>query len=99
MKFDVVVEKRAIEDIQEAIDYYNIQKAGLGKKFEQEVDKYLNTLVKTPLFQIRYKNVRGLPLKKFPFMIHFSVDNEIETVLVHAVLHTSENPDNWNSRA
>ena len=73
MSFTVLIDPRAIQDIQEAIDYYDNQQIGLGKKFENELNKYLVVLEKNPFFRIRYNHVRCLPMKKFPFMVHFSI--------------------------
>ncbi|MBL7893510.1 MAG: type II toxin-antitoxin system RelE/ParE family toxin [Bacteroidia bacterium] len=95
MSFEVIVEKRALADIQQAIDYYNIQQKGLGKKFEKELDINFERLEKLPYFQRRYGNVRCLPLKKFPFMIHFTVDENLYKIAIHAILHTSLNPVKW----
>jgi toxin ParE1/3/4 len=37
-------------------------------------------------------------MKKFPFMIHFTLDETQNFVVVHAVFHTSLNPKNWEER-
>lgn len=38
MSFQVLLDLRAIEDIQSAINYYDDQKPGLGKTFENAID-------------------------------------------------------------
>ncbi len=98
MAFTLVIDPRAIRDIQEAIDYYDEQQAGLGKRFEAVLNKHLLTLAKTPLFHIRYDDVRCLPVKKFPYMVHFTVDETQQVVTVRAVFHTSRDPKNWKKR-
>lgn len=96
MKFRVDVLNRAIEDIQKGVDYYNSEKSGLGNDFYDEVDALIYDIAKSPLYQIRYKDIRCLPLKRFPFMIHFSVDEKIKVVKVHAIVNTSRNPiEHW----
>jgi hypothetical protein len=35
MRFSLVIEARAIQDIQQAIDYYDSQQEGLGRRFEK----------------------------------------------------------------
>ena len=95
-KFSVTVEPRALDEIQETIYYYESLSGGLGEKFYQELDSYLETLQVSPFFQIRYKNVRCLPLKVFPYMIHFTVDERSGIVYVHAVINCHKNPEtNW----
>ena len=70
MNFTILIDARAIQDIQEAINYYNNQQIGLGKKFENKLNKYIVALEKNPFFIVRYNQVRCLPMKKFPYMVH-----------------------------
>lgn len=93
--FEVVVLEPALVDIQAAIDFYDEQQIGLGRRFETELNQFLTTIETLPFFQVRYNIVRCLPLKRFPFMVHFSVLEEECIVQIHAVLHTSMSPDNW----
>jgi plasmid stabilization system protein ParE len=92
-KWRLLILERAIDDIQDAIEYYNARQKGLGQKFYKSVNKTINELQKHPHYQIRYANIRCLLVKKFPYMIHFSLDADAGTVLIHAVVHTSLNPD------
>jgi hypothetical protein len=46
MSFTLVIDPRAIRDIQEAIDCYDEQQAGLGARFEAALNKPLLTLEK-----------------------------------------------------
>ena len=39
MAYNVVIEENALEDIQQAIDYYDEQLIGLGEKFENAIHK------------------------------------------------------------
>jgi hypothetical protein len=98
MRFVVVIDALAIRDIQEAIDYYDEQSNGLGKRFESELNNYLSILEKNPLLRIRYDTVRCLPLEKFPFMVHFTVNENQQVVTIRAVFHTSLNPLKWDNR-
>jgi hypothetical protein len=97
--YTINIDSNAILDIQKAIDYYDEQQLGLGKKFEDALDKHFSTLSKNPFYQKRYDNLHCLPVKKFPFMIHFSIDEKNTLVRIYAVFHTSLNPDeNWTKR-
>ncbi|MCB0430805.1 MAG: type II toxin-antitoxin system RelE/ParE family toxin [Flavobacteriales bacterium] len=98
MLYVLVLDPLAIRDIQQAIDYYDEQKAGLGSRFENALNKHLLTLEKNPFFSIRYDEVRCLPLKKFPYMVHFSVSENDRLVIVRAVFHTSRDAENWKGR-
>jgi len=99
MKFKVLYNPEIYSDIQQTIDWYNKQQAGLGTKFYSALNKQLQKLEKNALqFAIRYDDIRCLPLKKFPFMIHYRVDSDKGIVYVEAVFHTHRNPKIWNQR-
>jgi hypothetical protein len=95
MIFNIVIEPRALVDIQEAIDYYESKQNGLGEYFYQVIDEHLDTLSKNPFFEIRYKDYRGLPTKKFPFIIFYFIDETVKTVYVMSVFNTSLNPSKY----
>ena len=95
MNFRLVVNKKAINDIRKVKEYYNKQSDGLGIQFQTALDKYLSTLETNPDFKIKYDNIRCLPIKKFPYMVHFSVNSNKRIVRIYAVLHTSRNPKLW----
>lgn len=78
MSFSIFLDPRAVEDIQESIDYYEEQEIGLGKRFEEHLDKHLSILKENPFFQVRYDEVHCLPLSKFSHMIHYTIDEKNE---------------------
>ncbi len=92
MSFRILIHTDALRDLQENQDWYNKQKEGLGNKFIQVVLHAFNTLETHPYFQIRYDDVRCLPLPTFPFMIHFTIDESSQVVNIYGVLHTNRNP-------
>lgn len=99
MAFTTVIDPRAMQDIQRAVDYYEEQQPGLGAQFEDTLNEYLLKLEQNPFFQIRYDNVHCLPLKKYPYMIHFTVDEHEELIMVRAVFNTFRNTEIWKKRS
>jgi toxin ParE1/3/4 len=93
MPFTIVIEKRALKDAQKAIDYYDEQAIGLGKKFNTALDKHIETIAKNPFYQLRYKDYRALPIKKFPYLILFYIKESINTVYIIAISNTKQNID------
>lgn len=98
MHFTIRIEPEAKIDIQEGIDWYNKHEVGLGRKFHAAIKAHFEKLHTNPFFQVRYDDVRCLPLKKFPYMIHFTINEEKQIVVVHAVFNTSRNPKIWKDR-
>lgn len=88
MPFTIKIEPEAELDNQDGITWYNKQQAGLGRTFHISVKEHLEILKTNPYYQIRYDGVRCLPLKKFPYMIHFTLDEKNKRVIVHAIFNT-----------
>jgi hypothetical protein len=75
-EYKIKIHAEALDDIQDATDWYNEQSNGLGRRFQSQVVKQINKLKDSALlYAIRYENVRCMMIKKFPFMVHFSVNN------------------------
>jgi hypothetical protein len=92
MIYKVVIEPRAIIEIQDAIDYYDSKQNGLGEYFYQVVEEHIENLTKNPFFQIRYKDYHGFPIRKFPFIILYYIDEKLETIYIMSIFNTHLNP-------
>jgi plasmid stabilization system protein ParE len=83
-------------DLYESRNWYNKQQAGLGKRFLFSVQLTFDLIQQSPaLFAIRYQNMHTAPVRDFPFLIHYIVDDEKKHVLIIAVLHTSRDIDKY----
>ena len=91
--FDITILKRAELEIDEISEYYETLVEGLGTKFYIEFRFYADTLNNIPFFEQKYNKIRILPLKKFPYSIHFSVNETTKIVSIHAVTCDYQNPD------
>ncbi len=98
MAFTIKIEPEAKFDIQEGIDWYNEKEAGLGRSFHSAVKAHLKKLTADPDFQVRYDDTRCLLLKKFPYMIHFTIEEKNMRVIIHAVFNTARDPKIWKDR-
>jgi hypothetical protein len=97
--YDIKIDSDAFIDIKEAADWYDYKSDGLGGRFKRNVKRQINSLKSNPeIYNIRYKNVRCVLVKKFPFLIHFIVDKKNWMVEVLAVIHTSRNPKIWEQK-
>jgi toxin ParE1/3/4 len=85
-------------EVQKIISFYNEKSKGLGAKFYQDLKTSYETLKSSPFYQTRYDETRCLPLNKFPYMIHFTVNEVDKIVFIHSVIGTSQDPNNWQQR-
>jgi plasmid stabilization system protein ParE len=82
----------AINDIEQAVDYYNTQKEHLGESFLNELEKLFDILIAFPeIFPVKRKNFREAVMKKFPYVVVYGIDKD--KILVYAVFHTHRSPD------
>lgn len=93
MAFKVAILKRAELEIDEAVFYYESVQKGLGKRFVKEYQENLKRLKKIPFFAIKYSTIRILPLKKFPYTLHLSVDEKDKKVFIHALTCNYQDPN------
>ena len=97
--FKIKIDEEAVTDIQEATKWYNEQVPGLGLRFKKQVKKQINSLKTNPKsYGKRYSDVRCVLINKFPFLIHFKINETKNTVEIFAILHTSRNPKIWEER-
>ncbi len=98
-KYKIKIGPEALKDIQEATNWYNKQSLGLGSRFQKQVIVQINSLKCNPsAYAVRYAEVRCMIIKKFPFMVHFTIDENKKLVEVFATFHTSRNPRIWEER-
>lgn len=98
--YKIQIAEDALQDIQNATDWYNEQLSGLGSRFQKQTKLQINSLRKdATLYSNRYANVHCMIIKKFPFMVHFTINRELFLVEIFAVLHTSKNPKIWEQRS
>ena len=94
--YKVKIEPEALVDIQEITEWYNKQQPGVGKRFQNTAIKQINKLNKGPhIYAIRYKRIRCVGVKKFPYMVHFFINEETETVEILSVISTYRDPKIW----
>lgn len=96
MKNKVVVSESVKLDLLEAASWYENAKKGLGRTFLLHIRKEKNRIAKNPAaFEIRYDSIRIAFSKRFPYGIHFEFIEESALIIIHAIFHTSRNPDGW----
>ena len=99
-EFTVKYSSEALQEIKQAVDYYNKLSDGLGDSFKQNLLAAVKAAKLNPTYNsFRYDDVRFTVVKKFPYAAHYTIDQDIHIVKIQAVLSFSQNPDtNWRIR-
>lgn len=97
MNYQFKLTSDAETDITLAMNWYEVQRKGLGSEFILSFDAVKNIIQRSPdSYHYRYKNLRGVLLKRFPYLTLYEIDED--TIIVVAVFHTSRNPKHWKKR-
>ena len=87
----VVFSTRARQDILTAYEFYEASQRDLGDYFNIQLKDSVASILKVPEgFKLVHKDFRQIKLKKFPYVIIYSIN--IEEIVILKVFHTSLNP-------
>ena len=93
MPYTIFVTPTAIDDITAAIEYYNALASDLGYRFADLVADYFERIAELPTSSaVRYRNVRCKPMKRFPYLITFTIDEATHSVNILRVFNTYQEP-------
>jgi hypothetical protein len=97
--YRIIIDNDALLDIKESADWYNKCEENLGSRFKKSVKQQINFIkINADSYSIRYKRVHCTLVKKFPFLIHFVIDEKNRIVKVLAVIHSSRSPEIWEEK-
>lgn len=93
MQYTILVTPTATEDIAAGVEHYNAIATDLGYRFADLVAEYFSLIAKLPTASaVWYKNVRCKPMKRFPFLIMFTIDEVAHAVNILRVFNTYQEP-------
>jgi plasmid stabilization system protein ParE len=96
LEYDIL--PAAEEEANDAFDWYESEREGLGASFRAEVKLTLDRILQNPTqFQVCYgSNVRRARVQRFPYWIFFT--DTPTNLLVLSIFHDSRNPIIWKGR-
>ena len=87
----------ALAEFIAAARYYNKQVPGLGETFADEVETGIEIILSDPsLWRVIEEDVRRYLIKRFPYGIYYTIENE--AIIIWAVKHLHRDPDYWQHR-
>ncbi|MDX6403059.1 MAG: toxin ParE1/3/4 [Blastocatellia bacterium] len=101
MKWEVVARPQAEDDVLDAANWYDSQRAGLGDEFIEEILAVFDAIAVNPLLHCRRqptKNIRWRYPNRFPYRVIYEVIEEKELVIIAAVIHAARHDRVWLRR-
>ena len=92
MAYKITVSPRAQKEIENAIDYYALYSVDAPVNFIESLKEAYETLETNPFFRVRYKNIRALKIKRFPYTLYFTVNETQSIVKILACFHNKRSP-------
>ncbi len=84
-------------ELIETAEYYELQVPGLGERFEAEVRRATDLLLKHPdIGSPADPHLRKFVLNRFPLTLYYSAISDV--LRIEVVAHQSRRPGYWQSR-
>jgi plasmid stabilization system protein ParE len=100
MTFTVIAEAEAQREWNEAVDWYEAQETGVGWRFDDELQAFLQTLKHNPeRFRLaaRLTHKAKMP-EPWPYSVFFIINTEYREVKIIAIWHGARNPAELRQR-
>ncbi len=98
MNLPLIINPEAEADLEEARDWYEFQRVGLGLEFLDRVGEAFGQIRQNPLLHGKvFEDLRIALVRRFPYAVIYQVDEAQITVI--AVYHTRRAPRGWQERA
>ncbi|MHB9003944.1 MAG: type II toxin-antitoxin system RelE/ParE family toxin [Coriobacteriia bacterium] len=97
MSHAVAFEPTASLELNEAADFYDLERPGLGAEFLDAVEAALTVIADMPAaFPVELGETRKRVINRFPYSVMYWFDDA--TVHVSAIAHHRQRPRYWGDR-
>ena len=89
----------ALQELLEAVDWYEAREAGLGGDLLDDVEKGVDAILQAPEqwpFFDEEAGIRGYLLSRFPYRLYYRPKGGTWQIL--AIAHGARQPDYWRGR-
>ena len=91
MAYKLVVHWKAVNELNEAAEFYDLKKQGLGSEFEDEIFVLIDLINKNPLlFPVKFADIHEAVVKRFPFVVNYEVAGR--QIVILSVFHVKQHP-------
>jgi plasmid stabilization system protein ParE len=87
----------ALQDVEEAYNWYENRRIGLGEEFLGCLDACIRTICRTPELHAKvYEGYRRALVQRFPYAIFYEFIEK--KIFVYAIFHAARDPQKWRDR-
>ncbi len=93
MGYSYILLEAAQEEYESSVRRYIVRSEQSAVKFIEAIDVTLESICDYPTrWRNKYKNFFELGVKKYPFTIIYTIDNQNKLIIVHSMFHHKRNP-------
>jgi len=93
----IIFNELARDELNDAVDFYNLELSGLGNNFKEEIKKSINRILDYPTaWPTVTQYIRKYILHKFPYKILYSLEKD--HIYIIAIAHQHRKPNYWIDR-
>lgn len=97
MTRSIVLRPEAQAEFDEAVDWYESKRPGLGLELVSEIQSTLDRIAIAPKrLPVVFEEARLTLVRRFPYQIIFQI--EVNQIVVLAVFHHRRDPVEWRNR-
>jgi plasmid stabilization system protein ParE len=97
MNYGLTFRAEARDELEEAYNWYEDQKAGLGEEFLDCVDDTLDRIEQRPeSYVVVFQDFRRAIVDRFPYVIYYRIISS--RIIVIAIAHGKRSPETWQTR-
>ncbi len=97
MKYNLIIRPEAESELLEAVKWCEDKVKGLGSNLLLNIEATLESILRIPeAYTSTYKNIRRALVRKYPFGIHYIIDQN--AIIVLAIFHENRNPKELKKR-
>lgn len=91
MKYSLLIHDLALNELKDAMDYYENVTPSLSEKLLKEFNEAVLYIEQKPqLFQRKFRQFRQLKLQRFPYYVVYRIEEDI--IAVYRFFHAKRNP-------
>lgn len=91
------IHELAVKELDEAVEWYEFQSEGLGKKFRQLVRDQVKNIVKNPTWYLKESDyIYKVFIPRFPYKILYTTEEN--QIIIWAIANMHQKPRYWQNR-
>jgi toxin ParE1/3/4 len=96
MIYKIIVTPDVISEIDATIKYYKSRASlKIARDFINDYRKTFKDIQRTKYFKVYFQDFRVVPMKKFPYILFYTIDDRSKIITIKGIFHTSQNPDKY----